>query len=81
MPRHEDMDSEHKKEWCDDCWDAYIQAKRHRELVEAMERATGVDKIEVKHQFLPAPQKPKEQESKGWSIPNDLPRATKPESS
>jgi hypothetical protein len=65
MPRHEDMDYHHTRWHCDDCWDAYVQEKRHRELVEAMERSTGVEKIEVTRQFIPTPNKTKEQQSKG----------------
>ena len=36
MPRHEDMDYEHWRSHCDDCWDEYIQEKRHREMIEAL---------------------------------------------
>ena len=65
MPRHEDMDYRHTKWHCDDCWDAYVQENRHQETIAALERSTGVEKIEVTRQFLPTPKKPKEQESKG----------------
>ena len=36
MPRHEDMDYDHWRGHCDDCWDEYIQEKRHREMIEAL---------------------------------------------
>ena len=65
MPRHEDMDYPHNPLWCDECHAAHIAGQRHRELVEAMERSTGVEKIEVTRQFIPTPKKTKEQQSKG----------------
>ena len=67
MPRHEDMDYEHWRGHCDDCWDEYIQEKRHREMVEALERWGGVTddmpKTRVKEQrtFVI----PKKEQSKG----------------
>ena len=79
MPRHEDMDYRHTKWHCDDCWDAYVQEPRHKEMVEALSSTVIKKQVQVTHIQDKNPKKPKEQESKG-GIPSDTPRATKPES-
>ena len=65
MPRHEDMDYPHNPLWCDECHAAHIAGQRHRELVEAMERLTGIEKIEVKREYIPLPQKLKPPQPRG----------------
>jgi len=64
MPRHSEMDYGHEKEHCDDCWDAHIQEKRHREMVEALHSTV----IERKTEYIFQPkayEKEKKQPSKG----------------
>ena len=43
MPRHEDLDFEHKPVHCDDCWADYIEVRK----LKAMERANELKQEEL----------------------------------
>ena len=63
MPRHEDMDYHHTRWHCDDCWDAYVQEKRHGEMIEAL-HSTVIER-KTEYRFTPrAYEKNKEEDKK-----------------
>ena len=62
MPRHEDMDYRHTKWHCDDCWDAYVQEKRHGEMIEAL-HSTVIER-KTEYRFPPKDYKKNKEEDK-----------------
>ena len=81
MPRHSEMDYRHTKWHCEDCWDAYVQEKRHGEMIEALHSTVPEDFVKPKIVFRPKPQKDQSPPSKGPIPDEPIRRTPEPESS